>query len=263
MMEKRSKGRWRRPVFLASLPLAVLGFLLWVFFFSPYFKPLLKPFSREKGPIPPEERKMREEIVLKRMEDPTLYHDWRSLAPEYPRPGRMEGLSSKDRLNAIKGTPEFKEMDKELKEYLRKKEDLFQLEVPVPALKEAEDLVPTKDRGTEKVVERLLGPAEKGQRDKPLEENVRLGMKGPLASRRILERPPPPRAKVNTEAEIELTIWVLPDGLVDRAVPSVRGDAGLEQIAIQYLKQWRFASLPKDLPQVEQWGTLPFKFRLQ
>jgi TonB family protein len=262
-MEMGLKGRRKKAVLLASLSIALLGFLLWAFFFTSFSKPLLKPFVREKDQVLPEERKMREEIVLKKMEDPSLYHDWRTLAPEYPRPRRMEGLSAKDRLNAIKETPEFKEMDKEVKEYLRKKEDLFQVEVPVPSLKEAEDLIPTKDRGAEKVVERLLGAKEKGPGDKPLEENLLLGMKGPLASRKILERPPLPRVKVKTEAEIELTLWVLPDGTVDRAVPSVKGDAGLEQIAIQYLKQWRFAPLSKDLPQTEQWGSLPIKFKLQ
>ena len=65
------------------------------------------------------------------------------------------------------------------------------------------------------------------------------------------------------EAEIELTLWVLPTGTVDRVVPLVKGDAELEKIAVQYLKQWRFAPLPKDQPQVEQSGTIPIKFKLQ
>jgi TonB family protein len=65
------------------------------------------------------------------------------------------------------------------------------------------------------------------------------------------------------EAEIELTFYVLSDGMVDRVIPTMRGDAELERIAIQYLKQWRFAPLPKDQPQVEQWGVIPIKFRLQ
>jgi TonB family protein len=68
---------------------------------------------------------------------------------------------------------------------------------------------------------------------------------------------------VKVEAEIELTVWVLPNGTVDRAVPSIRGDAELERIAIQYLKQWRFEPLPKDQPQVEQSGAVPIKFKLQ
>jgi TonB family protein len=68
---------------------------------------------------------------------------------------------------------------------------------------------------------------------------------------------------MKVEAEIELTFWVLPNGTVDRIVPSVKGDTELERIGIQYLKQWRFAPLPKEQPQVEQWGTIPIKFRLQ
>jgi hypothetical protein len=67
---------------------------------------------------------------------------------------------------------------------------------------------------------------------------------------------------VTVETEIELTFWILPDGMVDRVLPSVRGDAELERVGIQYLKQWRFAPLSKDHPQIEQWGTLPIQFRL-
>jgi len=270
-MEKGLKKRRRRIFFVGALSLVVLGSLLWVFFSTPYIKPWLKTLTREsrrilgweKDRIPPEEKRIREEIIVKRMEDPGLYRDWRDLAPEYPRPKKTEGRSGKERINALKETPEFKEMDRELRDYLKKKEDLFQPEPPVPSLKEGEDLVPAKDRGTERVIERLLSAQEKRSPEKPLEENVLLRIKGPLASRKILERPVPPRVKVKVEAEIELTLWVLPNGIVDRVVSSVRGDAELEQIAIQYLKQWRFASLPKDQPQVEQWGTIPIKFKLQ
>jgi TonB family protein len=264
-----SKKRRKRAV-LAAVVLVALGSLLWVFFSTPFVKPWLRTLTREsrrilgwdKDRIPPEEKRIREEVVLKRMEDPSLYHDWRSLVPEL-RSRKMEGMSAKERLNVLKETPEFKEMDRELKDYLRKKEDLFQQEIPVPSLKEAENLIPKEDRGAEKVIEGLLSAIEKGPLEKPLDDNVLLGMKGPVASRKILERPAPPHGKMKVEAEIELTFWVLPSGIVDRAVPSVKGDAELERIATQYLKQWRFAPLPKDLPQVEQWGSLPIKFKLQ
>jgi TonB family protein len=90
-----------------------------------------------------------------------------------------------------------------------------------------------------------------------------LGIKGTLASRKILERPPPPQVNVRAEAEIEMILWVLPNGRVDRVIPLMKGDAELERIAIQYLKQWRFAPLPQEKPQVEQSGTILVKFRLQ
>jgi TonB family protein len=60
-----------------------------------------------------------------------------------------------------------------------------------------------------------------------------------------------------------MTLYVWPSGIVDRVIPLVKGDAELERIAIQYLKEWRFVPLLKDQPQVEQWGTIPIKFKLQ
>ncbi len=185
------------------------------------------------------------------------------MAPEYPRPQKLAFPTLKEKIEAFKGTPEFEKMDREVKEYLKRKEELHYPEPPIPSIKEAMDLLTLKDGGTEKVIERLLSSKERESQEKPLEENLRLGMKGPLVSRRILERPPPPQVKLKVEAEIELTLWVLPDGRVDRVIPSIKGDVELERVAIQYLKQWRFAPLPKDQPQIEQWGTLPIKFKLQ
>jgi len=216
-----------------------------------------------KGRVFPEEKRIREEIILKRLEPPVPGGDSQSLIPRYPRPPKVEGVSEKERMKALRETPEFKELDKEQKAYLGQKLDSFQPELPVPSLEEWENVLPSRDRGTEKVLERLVSTQEKGAEEKPLEENLSLRIKGPLVARRILERPQPPRVKVHVETEIELTVWVLPDGKVDRAIPTVRADAELERIAIQYLKQWRFAPLPKDRPQAEQWGTIPIKFKLQ
>jgi len=148
-------------------------------------------------------------------------------------------------------------------EYLRQKEDLFTPESPMPSPKGTSELPARKDKGMEKIVEGLLSSKEKPSPKKPLEENLQLGMKGPLAARKILERPSLPQIRVRVETEIELTFWVLPSGIVDRAIPSVKGDAEMERLAIQYLKQWRFAPLPKDQPQVEEWGMIPIKFKLQ
>jgi TonB family protein len=166
-------------------------------------------------------------------------------------------------LKAFRNSPEFKEIEKALTEYLKQKEDLLPPESPLPSLKEGLELPPRKDKGMEKIIEGLLSSKEKQSPGKPLDENLQLGIKGPLTARRILERPSLPQIKVRVETEIELTFWVLPSGIVDRAIPSVKGDAELERSAIQYLKQWRFAPLPKDQAQVEEWGMIPIKFRLQ
>lgn len=217
----------------------------------------------EKSEIPLEEKRIREDVILKKMREANSHQDWRPFAPEYPRSKKLEALTEEGRNKALKDSQEFKEMDKELKEYLKKKEDLFHLEPPIPSLKDENVPIQLKDKGAEKVIERLLSTKERTSQEKPVEENLLLGIRGPLATRKILERPHPPQVKVKMEGEIELTFWVLPDGIVDRVFPTIKGDTELERIAIQYLKQWRFVPLPEDQPQVEQWGVIPIKFKLQ
>jgi TonB family protein len=276
-MMKKSPSRKNRliPLRIAFL-FVFLGILALVFFPNPTiqsrigreWKTLIREGKRILGwgrnEIPPEEKRIREGMVLKKMEEATANQDWRLLDPEYPRPKRVDPPTGEGGMKALKNSPEFKEMDKELKEYLKKKEDLlFNPEPPIPSLKDAADFTHLRDRGAEKIVEKLLGPKEKAAQEKPLEENLLLGIKGPLAARKIIGRPRPPQVKVQVEAEIEMMLYVLPNGIVDRVIPSVKGDAELERIAMQYLKEWRFVPLPKDQPQVEQWGTIPMKFKLQ
>ena len=273
---KKQSGKNRKRIFLfIGVFLIFIGFLSWVSIFFPSFPIRMRDgwnvLTREskrilgwkKGAIPPEEKRIREEVILKKMEEASAREDWRTLAPEYPRPKKLETASADEKMKALKNSSEFKEMDQEVKEYLKKKEDLFYPEAPIPPLKDAMDSISLKDRGTEKVIQRLLNAKERNADEKPLEENLRLGIKGSLVSRKIVERPNPPQVKLKVEVEIELTLWVLPNGTVDRVVPSVKGDTELERIAIQYLKQWRFAPLSKDQPQTVQGGTIPIKFRLQ
>ena len=154
-------------------------------------------------------------------------------------------------------------MEKEFKDYLKKREEQLIPEPPIPSMKEASKMPKFKDRGEEKIIEKLLIVKESISLEKALDENLQLGIKGPLVTRKILERPPPPQVKVKVEAELEMTVWVLPNGMVDRVIPTLKGEAELERIASQYLKQWRFVPLPRDQSQSEQWGTIPIKFKLQ
>jgi TonB family protein len=267
--EKRiSRGR-TFLISAGSFLSAILLIGIFIFLFSG--KPWWKRFTRESMRIlgrggeamTLEEKQIREKVILKRMEEVTPSPDWKNLAPEYPRPNPPGAPGGEDRSKALRNSSEFKEMEKELKDYLKKKEDsLLDVEPPTPALKDPTDFTRLKDKGAEEAMGRLLGSKEKEPAEKPLEENLELGIKGPLVFRKIIEKPPPPSVKIRVEAEIEVTLWVLPNGTVDRATPSVKGDAELERIAVQYLKQWKFAPLPKDQSQVEQWGTIPIRFRL-
>jgi len=269
-MRKLKRGHRLTPILIA-ISLVFLGLSSWFTFCTPTLHPWWKKLTREsrrilgleKAEIPLEEKRIREEVILKKMGEAIAHQDWRTLAPEYPWLKKLEAPTEEEKMRALRNSPEFKEMERELKGYLRKKEDLFKLEPPVPSFKDAADSIPPKDRGAEKVIERLLSTKERTPQEKPLDENFQLGMRGPLNTRKILERPQPPQVKVRVEVEIELTLWVLPNGVVDRVIPIIKGDTELERIAIQYLKQWRFAPLLKDQPQVEQWGTIPVKFKLQ
>ena len=261
-------------LFAITASLVLIGILSWFFFSTPAIQIRLgqgwKKLTREskrilgwkKVEIPPEEQRIREEVIFKKMEEESAKQDWRVLAPEYPRSKKLDSLPKEEKIKALTDSPEFKEMEKELIEYLGKKEDPLNREPPLPR-KNPVELTHLKDKAAEKVVERLLNEKEKPWQEKPLEENILLGIEGPLSTRKILERPSIPMVEVKVEVEVELRLYVLPNGMVDRVIPTVKGDAELERIAIQYLRQWRFVPLPQDQPQVEQWGTIPIKFKLQ
>ena len=266
---RKTKGSKKDPLFHPCIicPDRVFGLVLRIGHTHPWWRTLTRESSRilglEKDGIPLEEKRIREQVILKKMEEASADQDWRSHVPEYPKPKKSDTIENKERMKAFKDSPEFKELEKAFMDYLKTRKDFFNPELPSPSLKEADDFLQRKDRGAEKVMERLLSSKEKTSPEKPLEENLLLGMKGPLSSRKVVERPNPPQVKVKVEAEIELTLYVLPSGIVDRVIPSLKGDTELERTAIQYLKRWRFAPLPKDQPQTEQWGTLPIRFRLQ
>jgi len=272
VMEKAAKKGWRRPGPLITIAAVFFaGLWLGVLLVSPSFKSWWKTVRKESKRIlgvetlriSPEENRIREEVILKKMEEASAIRDWRDLAPEYPRAKKLGNTEGKEGMKAFRESREFKEMDKTVNEFLSKREDPLRVEPPTPSLKDGMDFTRGKDRGTEEVMARLLNGKEKTPPERPLEENLQLGIKGPLVTRKIIERPPSPQIKGKVEAEIELTFWVLPNGTVDRVIPSVKGDTELEGIAVRYMMQWRFAAMPKDQPQVEQWGSVPIKFRLQ
>ncbi len=275
-MKNRKNGarkKWVIPL-ISFLILGILV-LMGVLFSSPqrwFYEREWRILTREvrkimglkpKDEVPAEEKRIREELILRKMDEAGAHQDWRSLAPEYPKPKRVEGETEEERIKAFRKTPEFQTLERELKDYLKKKEDALLPTPPVPSLKDGLKVPKMKDGGEEKILEKLMAIKEKPLPEKPLEENLQLGIKGALVYRKILERPPPPQVKMKVEAEIEMTLWVLPNGMVDRVIPTIKGDAELERIASQYLRQWRFAPLPRDQPQVEQSGTIPIKFKLQ
>ena len=88
-------------------------------------------------------------------------------------------------------------------------------------------------------------------------------IQGPASERQVIFQPPPPSVTVESESEIELRFWILPNGAVGRVIPVKKSDPRLEALAINYLRRWRFTPLPSDALQDEQWGVIPFKFRIR
>ncbi|MBM4306038.1 MAG: energy transducer TonB [Deltaproteobacteria bacterium] len=276
-MKKETKRiEKKRLTLLISFFILCLVFFVWAFLSFPTLRlPLEEGWRvltkearkmlglKKRDEVPPEEKRIREEVILKKMDEANAQQDWRFLAPEYPKPKKVEADTDEERVKVIRNSQEFQELEKEFKDYLKKREEQLIPEPPIPSMKEASKMPKLKDRGEEKIIEKLLVVKESSSLEKALDENLQLGIKGPLVTRKILERPPPPQVKVKVEAEIEMTVWVLPNGMVDRVIPALKGDAELERIASQYLKQWRFAPLPRDQSQSEQWGTIPIKFKLQ
>ncbi len=90
-----------------------------------------------------------------------------------------------------------------------------------------------------------------------------ISIRGPASERQVISQPPPPSVAVESESEIELRFWILPNGAVGRVIPMKKSDPRLEAVAINYLRHWRFTPLPSDALQDEQWGVIPFKFRIR
>lgn len=87
-------------------------------------------------------------------------------------------------------------------------------------------------------------------------------VEGPAAHRKVLYKPRQfPEIQLDTEVNIRLKFWVLPDGSVGEVLPLQRGDIRLERAAIEYLRSWRFTPVAPNQPRV--WGIIPITYKLQ
>lgn len=67
--------------------------------------------------------------------------------------------------------------------------------------------------------------------------------------------------KVN--ATIKVRVTVSPQGRIVGQIPLLKANAALEQAVMDALQNWRFNPLPPNAPQVNQTGTITFRFRLE
>jgi TonB family protein len=210
------------------------------------------------------DRKRREDFLMSKLRELSLGESIDVPSPFFLVPQREEKITSEERVKLLRSSPFFKDLDRLFREssmpmgdYRGKMLSLGVGEVEIPRRRILED------KGTEHII---AGIMVKNRSQRPSVQGIKkdsMGIKGPAGKRKILYKPEIPEVQIDSEGEVELKFWVLPDGSVGRVFSLLRGDAELERIAINYIKQWRFNPLDEGGPTVEQWGTINVKFRLK
>ena len=115
-MKKETKRiEKKRLTLLISLLILCLVFFVWAFHSFPTLRlPLEEGWRvltkearkilglKKRDEVPPEEKRIREEVILKKMDEANAQQDWRSLAPEYPKPKKVEAATDEERVKAIR-----------------------------------------------------------------------------------------------------------------------------------------------------------------
>lgn len=90
-------------------------------------------------------------------------------------------------------------------------------------------------------------------------------IEGDAAQRKIQKKVIPEYPSgLQKEATVKIRFTVLPDGRVGEMIPLLKGgDATLEQITMNALRQWRFNPLSPSAPQVNVQGIITFNYLLR
>ncbi len=236
-----------------------------------YLEPFLKRLEegerqREKSikQYRVDDRKRREDFLMSKLRELSLGESIDVPSPSFLVPQRKGKITPEERVRLLRSSHFFKDLGRLFRgssmpmgDYRGKTLSVGIGEMEIPRRRILED------KGTERIIARIM---VKIQSKKPSVQGKKRDssrIKGPVGERKILYKPEIPGVKIDREGEVELKFWVLPDGSVGRVFSLLRGDAELERIAINYIKQWRFNPLDEGGPTVEQWGTITVKFRLK
>jgi hypothetical protein len=200
-------------------------------------------------------RKIRDDIVLRKLSEISMREE---IKPPLPKVSFFpsEKMNEQEKMKILKASSFYHELE----EIMQKEDQQGELyDTSKPTGKDIKAVPPPmlEDVEAEQIIASIKEVEKEKERGKTiLPETVKLGIKGPVASRRVLYAPPPPTVNVSVEADVLLKFWVLPDGTVGRVIPLVKGDAQVELAAINHIKRYKFNSLPHDMPQVEMWGLI-------
>ncbi len=211
-----------------------------------------------------DDRKRREDFLMSKLRELSLGESIDVPTPSFLVPQRKEEITPEERVRLLRSSPFFKDLEGLFRESSRPLGDYRGrlLSVSVGEMENPKGRI-LEDKGTQRIIARIMAPAQsKKSRAQGVKKDT-IGIKGPAGKREILYKPEIPEVKIDREGEVELKFWVLPDGSVGSVFPLLRGDAELERIAINYMKQWRFNPLDEGGSTVKQWGTITVKFRLK
>jgi hypothetical protein len=202
-------------------------------------------------------QKIRDEVVLTKLAQMGLSE---KITPPLPRvsifpPGKLEEQEKKMILENSRFYQELGEIayGKE-----REREILAAPEVKTSEAKGGTVPLP-EDVEAQEIIASLREAAKEEGQGKNAIKAAALDISGPAANRKISYLPPPPDAKLSVGGDCPIKFWILPDGRVGKVMPLVQGATQAVAVAIDRVKKFRFAPLPKDVPQVEQWGVIPAK----
>jgi TonB family protein len=203
-----------------------------------------------------DDRKRREDFLMSKLKELSLGESIDVPSPSFLVPQGKEKSPPEERVRLLRSSP-FRESSRPLGNYRGKLLSSGAGEVENPKGRILED------EGTQRIIAQLMTPAQSKRPRVHATKKDPIGIKGPAGQRKVLYKPEIPDVKIDREGDVELKFWVLPDGSVGSVVPLLRGDAELERIAVNYMKQWRFDPLNEGELTVEQWGTITVKFRLK
>jgi hypothetical protein len=206
-------------------------------------------------------QQIREEMVLPRLSEMALSEEFK---PPLPRVSLFppEKLDENEQQRILEGSRFYRELEGIIQEGERG-EGFSDIPGPQTSDVKGGTIPLPEDMEAERVIANLKEAAqEEGEEKKPIEAAA-LGVSGPAANRTISYIPHFLQERVSVDGEALLKFWIRPDGTVGRVIPFVKGDVRAIVVVIDHFRNYRFNALPSDVPQVEQWGTIPVKSVLQ
>ena len=210
-----------------------------------------------------DEDKRREDFLMSKLRELSLGESIDVPGPSFLFPQRQEEITPEERVQLLRSSPFFEDLGRLFRESSRSLGDhrgtmpsanMWEVEIPKRRILE--------ERDTQRIMAQMTVQAHTRKPPARSLDEDSVGIKGPASRRKILYKPEIPEVEIDREGEVELKFWVLPDGSVGSVFPLLRGDAELERIAINYMKQWRFNPLAEGGSTVEQWGTITVRFKL-